>query len=146
MVAGSMVTISGEYEGELSCRARHDPSGQGLATTAPVDNGGRGDAFSPTDLVATAMGTCMATIMAKAAQTRGLELRGLRFKVTKHMSDDAPRRIAKLATEFWVPHPRSAFPTGLLERAATTCPVHQSLHPAIQKPVIFHGTDDERSA
>lgn len=133
-----MVTITGEYEGDLHCRAIHGPSGQVLATDAPKDNQGKGEAFSPTDLTATSLAVCMSTVMAIEARKHGVELRGMRFQVTKEMSADAPRRIGRLVTQFWMPISQDALPAGLLERVATTCPVHQSLHPAIEKPVTFH--------
>jgi uncharacterized OsmC-like protein len=133
-----MVKITGEYEGDLHCRATHGPSKRTLETDAPVDNQGRGEAFSPTDLVATALGTCILTTMAIAARRLGLDLKGARFEVTKEMSTDVPRRIARLATQIWLPVPRSADRDGVLERAARTCPVHESLHPSIDGPVVLH--------
>jgi len=133
-----MVKITGEYQGELHCQAAHGPSGRTLETDAPVDNQGRGEAFSPTDLVATALGTCILTTMAIPARRLGVDLKGARFEVTKEMSADTPRRIIRLATQIWLPVPRSADPAGVLERAAHTCPVHQSLHPSVDQPVVLH--------
>jgi uncharacterized OsmC-like protein len=133
-----MVKISGEYQGDLHCVATHEQSGNTLVTDAPRDNNGRGGAFSPTDLAATALGTCMLTIMAMAARRHGVELRGTRFEVVKEMSGDLPRRIASVGVQFWVPFRRDALPAGTLERAAETCPVHQSLHPDVVKQVTFH--------
>ncbi|HZP61310.1 MAG TPA: OsmC family protein [Opitutaceae bacterium] len=133
-----MVKITGEYQGDLHCVATHGPSSSQLVTDAPVDNQGRGEAFSPTDLVATAIGTCVATTMAIAARRHGVELRGLKFEVTKEMSADAPRRISRLTTHLWMPLPRASAPADLLEKAAHACPVHQSLHPSVEKPVVFH--------
>jgi putative redox protein len=133
-----MVLITGEYQGDLHCVATHGPSGSQLTTDAPRDNHGRGEAFSPTDLVATALGTCMATTMALAARRHGLELRGLKFEVTKDMSADSPRRIERLTTHLWIPLPKDTTPANLLENAAHACPVHQSLHPSVEKPVVFH--------
>jgi putative redox protein len=133
-----MVKITGEYQGDLHCAAIHGPSGSNLATDAPRDNQGRGEAFSPTDLVATALGTCMATTMALVARRHSLELRGLKFEVTKEMSTDLPRRIVRLTTHLWMPFSTSAASAGLLEQAAHACPVHQSLHSSVEKPVIFH--------
>lgn len=135
-----MVKITGEYQGELHCSARHEPSGNLLATDAPKDNQGRGEAFSPTDLVATACGTCIATTMAIAARKHGVELRGLRFEVTKEMSTDAPRRIVRLATQIWMPIPAEHPAAKPLEAAARACPVHHSLHPDVDKPITFHWT------
>jgi uncharacterized OsmC-like protein len=133
-----MVKITGEYQGDLHCQATHGPSGRTLETDAPVDNQGRGEAFSPTDLAATALATCMLTIMAMAARRLGLELKGARFEVTKEMSADLPRRIVRLETQIWLPVPRSADLNGVLDRAAHTCPVHQSLHPSIDQSVVLH--------
>jgi putative redox protein len=133
-----MVKITGEYEGDLHCRATHGPSHRTLETDAPVDNQGRGEEFSPTDLMATALGTCILTTMAIAARRLGLELKGARFEVTKEMSADLPRRITRLATQIWLPVSRGVDPTGALERAAHTCPVHQSLHPSVDQPVVIH--------
>ncbi|PTY05957.1 osmotically inducible protein OsmC [Opitutaceae bacterium EW11] len=133
-----MVTITGEYEGDLHCTATHGPSGRRLVTDAPKDNQGKGEAFSPTDLAATSLAVCMLTIMGMAARKHGVELRGTRFQVNKHMSTDTPRRIVKIETEFWLSVRKNALPEGVLERAAATCPVHQSLHPSIEKPVTFY--------
>ena len=117
--------------------ATHGPSGTTLATDAPVDNQGRGETYSPTDLVAGALGYCMLTIMGMTARKLGLELKGARVEVIKEMTPP-PRRIEKLITEIWIPLPRSADPQGQLERAALTCPVHRSLLAEIKKPVVFH--------
>lgn len=133
-----MVKIDIHYEGGLRCAATHGPSGQKFFTDAPVDNHGRGESFSPTDLVATALGSCMATIMGIVAERHQIDLRGMEIEVAKVMSADAPRRIAKLQTTIKVPlssdHPQRA----LLESAALTCPVHKSLHHEMEKPVAFH--------
>ncbi len=136
-----MVEINGRYQGDLHCSARHGPSGSVLSTDAPKDNQGRGEAFSPTDLVATALGTCIATTMAIAARKHAVELRGLRFEVSKEMSSDTPRRIARITTQIWLPisaqHPAAA----ALEGAARNCPVHHSLHPDIDRPLTLHWAD-----
>ena len=132
-----MVNISIRYTGELHCVATHEPSSSELATDAPVDNNGRGEAFSPTDLVATALGTCMATVMAIAAQRQQVELNGTRVSISKEMSKDMPRRIVRLASEIRVPLPQNHPQRELLEKAALGCPVHHSLHPDIEKPVSF---------
>jgi len=132
-----MVEITAVYEGELRCRATHGPSGSRVETDAPVDNHGRGERFSPTDLVATALGSCMMTIMGIFAERHDLDLTGARVRVEKHMSAEAPRRIARLTTEIDVPLPEDHPHRQALERAAVTCPVHQSLHPDVEKPVVF---------
>ena len=124
-----MVTITGEYLGDLHCRAVHQPSGTVLETDAPKDNQGRGESFSPTDLAATSMMTCMATTMAIFARANtSYDLAGLKMEVHKHMTATPPRRIEKLEVIFHFPHPADE-PTRLkLRRAAETCPVHRSLH------------------
>lgn len=132
-----MVTITGEYQGELHCSATHGPSGNVLATDAPKDNQGRGEAFSPTDLVATAFGTCIVTTMAIAARARGVELRGVRFEVTKEMTAQPPRKIARLATKIWIPLARTEELGRVLEVAAHGCPVHRSLDASVEKPIEF---------
>jgi putative redox protein len=130
-----MVRITGEYQGDLHCSAVHEPSGSTLATDAPQDNQGLGAAFSPTDLVATAFATCVATTMAIAARKHGVDIGGLKYEVTKEMSADAPRRISRLAARFWMPASARRVPPGVLERAAGTCPVHQSLAPSVEKVI-----------
>jgi putative redox protein len=132
-----MVKIDIRYEGGLRCAATHGPSGQTLHTDAPVDNHGRGESFSPTDLVATALGACMATIMGIVAERHQIDLRGMRIEVGKIMSSDMPRRIAKLETTIRVPLPADHPQRALLENAALTCPVHKSLDAAMEKPVEF---------
>jgi putative redox protein len=132
-----MVKITGEYQGDLHCSAVHGPSGNVLATDAPKDNQGRGEAFSPTDLVATGFATCIATTMAIVARKHGVEIGGIRFEVTKEMAADAPRRISRLSARMWMPAAAKAVPQGVLEKAANTCPVHQSLAPSVEKVIEF---------
>jgi uncharacterized OsmC-like protein len=132
-----MVTITGEYQGDLHCSAAHGPSGNVLSTDAPKDNQGRGEAFSPTDLVATGFATCIATTMAIFARKHGVDLNGLRYEVTKEMSTDAPRRISRLTARLWMPEDARKVPAGILERAANTCPVHQSLSPSVERVIEF---------
>jgi putative redox protein len=132
-----MVQITSAYTGELRCQAVHGPSQTQIITDAPVDNMGKGEAFSPTDLVATALGTCILTTMAIVAKRKDLDITGARISVEKHMSTDSPRRIVKLPVEVSLPlhsdHPLRP----LLEAAALGCPVHHSLHPDIEKPISF---------
>ena len=132
-----MVEIEVFYEGDLHCRAVHGPSGQQIATDAPVDNQGRGECFSPTDLFVTSLGTCMSTIMAIAGRNHGLDLTGLRVKLRKSMSTDAPRRIARLEIDYHVPLPADHPKRALLEAAALGCPVERGLHPDIEQKVEF---------
>jgi putative redox protein len=125
------------YLGGLRCEAVHGPSGTKILTDAPVDNHGKGEAFSPTDLAATSLGLCMATIMGIAAERHAVDLRGMTVGVDKVMSSDSPRRIARITVAFRIPlaadHPQRK----LLEAAALACPVHHSLHPDVEKDVTF---------
>jgi putative redox protein len=131
-----MVEISLVYEGELHTRARHGPSGAELETDAPKDNEGRGEAFSPTDLLATALGSCMLTVMGIVARRHDWDLTGARARVEKHMVAAPVRRVGKLVVELVMPAvPEKA--RVVLERTAHTCPVHQSLHPDVEVDVTF---------
>ncbi len=140
-----MVKATIVYSGDLHCVATHEPSQAKITTDAPVDNHGKGESFSPTDLVGTALGTCMATVMGIYARQQNVELSGLRIEVAKEMSVSGPRRIARLSSEIWLPEATAASPhmdtaeaRMALERAALTCPVHQSLSVDIDRPVTFH--------
>ena len=137
-----MVKSTGIYLGGLNCQLTHGPSGQVIDTDAPKDNHGRGLAFSPTDLTTASFAACMISTMAIAAKLKmNCDIPGLRWEVTKEMSTDAPRRIVRIATQIWLPFSRAKDPEGILEKAALNCPVHHSLHPAIERPVIFHWQD-----
>lgn len=133
------VETSITYDGELHCTAVHGPSGQKLTTDAPTDNGGKGEYFSPTDLVGVSMAACMATIMALAARRKGLEekLRGMKIRVTKEMTEEGGRRIAALRLVFSVPGAFSPAERKLLENAALGCPVRRSLRPEVETPLEF---------
>ncbi len=133
-----MVMIQTMYQGELRCEATHMPSGTVLTTDAPKDNHGKGESFSPTDLVATALGACMLTIMGIAARTLGVAIEGARVAVEKEMAATPVRRIGALKVVITVPTPAlTDAQKRTLEKAALSCPVHQSLHPDIAIPVEF---------
>ncbi|NDF11803.1 MAG: OsmC family peroxiredoxin [Proteobacteria bacterium] len=132
-----MVAIDIKYQGQLHCTATHGPSGVRLETDAPKDNMGRGESFSPTDLVATALGTCMLTVMGIAANKLGVNIEGATVHVEKEMVSSPIRRIAALKVNIHVPHTLSLEHKQKLEDAAHSCPVHKSLHPDIQVPVAF---------
>jgi len=132
-----MVKIRVEYTGELHCDAEHGPSRTKLATDAPADNKGKGESFSPTDLVATALGTCISTTMGIKAEALGVDLRGMTVSVQKEMSKDAPRRIVALPSEVHIPLPASSPHRDALEQAGLNCPVHKSLPPEIERPTKF---------
>lgn len=138
-----MVEIQIDYEGQLRCSAMHRPSAAKFSTDAPVDNNGRGEAFSPTDLVASALGSCMATVMGIAANHQGVELRGLRVVVEKHMSEELPRRISKLKVEVFMPISESHPERCVLQGAALNCPVQHSIHPEIEVDIQWHWKLDE---
>ena len=125
------------YTGQLRCEATHDPSGVEIITDAPTDNHGRGESFSPTDLVAAGLGVCMLTTIGIATQNEQINLGGSRVYVEKHMSADPPRRIAKIVV-------RIEFVAGIaedqrprIEHIARTCPVAKSIHPDISVDVQF---------
>jgi putative redox protein len=132
-----MVAIQLEYQGDLHCKAVHSSSGTELNTDAPKDNQGRGESFSPTDLVATALGTCILTIMGIMARTLNFDIAGSTATVEKEMTTAPPRMIKSLNVKIHVPHTISPENKQKLERAAHTCPVHNSLHPDIQAPIEF---------
>ena len=132
-----MVEVTARYDGNLYCTATHSDSGATIRTNAPKDNQGEGNGFSPTDLVGTAMGTCMLTIMGLYARRQGFSIDGATVRVLKEMSATPPRRIAKLTVEFHVPAAVPADFRARLEEAALSCPVHKSMHPDIQMPVTF---------
>lgn len=131
------VQIDIVYRGELRCEATHGPSKGQLITDAPLDNHGKAESFSPTDLVATALGTCMLTVMGIFAARHEIDLSGTTVTVQKEMTSVPVRRIARLVSEMRIPlapdHPQRT----ALEHAALTCPVQQSLHPDVEKPVNF---------
>lgn len=130
------VQIDGEYLGDLKVRLTHGPSGTQIVTVAPVDNHGDGSSFSPTDLCATALGTCMVTVMGIYAQECGIPYSGVSFSLEKHMRSD-PRRIDRIPVTLRMPAGLTPDQRVRLERVALTCPVYRSLLPEIDKPVTF---------
>lgn len=132
-----MVKISAEYQGDLRCKATHGPSGKILVTDAPVDNHGKGESFSPSDLVATALGTCMMTVMGIVAERNQIPYEGVCVEVNKEMSSTAPRRISRLQVRLTMPTGLSAEQRTKLENTAHACPVHRSLNPDIEMDLEF---------
>ncbi len=132
-----MVEIPTVYNGQLRTTATHGPSGGTLITDAPKDNMGKGEAFSPTDLVATALATCILTTMGIVAQRNNLDIAGATAKVTKEMVTTPIRRIGRLAVTIRMPKALSDEDQKRLENAAHTCPVHKSLHTDIEAPITF---------
>ena len=132
-----MVKTTITYQGGLRTAAQHGPSGAEFQTDAPVDNNGKGESFSPTDLVGAALGSCILTIMGIVAERMGVDLAGARATVEKTMVADPKRRIGALTVHLSLPADVSETDRKKLERAALTCPVHQSLHPDINAPIEF---------
>ena len=132
-----MQTSSIIYLGELRTEAVHTLSGKKLNTDAPLDNQGKGESFSPTDLLATSLGTCMLTIMGISAQTHGFSIDGTKVAITKIMGAN-PRRVVEIVVELTFPHNSySAKERKLLELAAKECPVANSLHPDLKQTIKF---------
>jgi len=139
-----MVEIDIAYQGTLRCKATHGPSGTAINTDAPKDNMGKGEAFSPTDLVATALATCMVTTMGISAQRHNIDMSGATAKVQKEMVTAPIRRIGRLIVEITVPTKLSQDDEHRLRHAALACPVHKSLHPDVKIPVTFYWGPERR--
>lgn len=121
------------YLGDLRTECTHIKSGQTIVTDAPIDNNGKGEAFSPTDLTATSLGTCMVTIMGISARNHQIDIDGTQLEITKHMASD-PRRISQIDIKIILPKKDySSKELKILETSARTCPVALSLHPDIQQ-------------
>lgn len=140
-----MVQIDAHYIGDLRCEAEHVPSGVTLTTDAPEDNHGEGRSFSPTDLVATALGTCIATILGIQAEKHDFDLDGVEISVEKEMAS-SPRRIDALRTDVKMPVALAPRTRERLERAARHCPVDESIHPDIDAPIAFHWPEETPAA
>jgi len=133
-----MATSKITYNGDLRTTSIHERSGNEIITDAPLDNNGKGEAFSPTDLLATSLGNCMLTIIGIAAREHGFNVDGATCEITKVMAEN-PRRVAEIKVNF-------QFPTNeytdkvktIIERSAHTCPVAYSIHPDIIKTVTFN--------
>jgi uncharacterized OsmC-like protein len=125
-----------EYKGGLRTEAVHLASGSAIVTDAPVDNQGKGEAFSPTDLVATALGSCMLTIMGIVAKRDGINIEDATAEVEKIMSK-SPRRIGEIKVRLIFKSPLSDLEREKLERAARTCPVSGSLHDELKETIEF---------
>lgn len=130
------VVISGTYTGDLKMRLEHESSGAQIGTAAPVDNMGDGSSFSPTDLVAAALGSCMVTTMAIVARREGIPFESAGFRVEKHMRSD-PRRVDRLPITITMPPGLSPEQRARLEHIARTCPVDRSLLPEVEREAVF---------
>lgn len=134
------VVITGRYTGDLKMTVRHELSGTEFPTAAPLDNQGDGSAFSPTDLVASALGSCIVTVMAIAARGEGIPFANVSFRVEKHMASD-PRRIASLPITIEMPAGLTPDQRERLEKVGSHCPVHRSIHQGIETPLGFDYPD-----
>lgn len=132
-----MVKMQVIYSGGLHCELTHEPSGSRIETDAPKDNMGKGERFSPTDLVGAALASCVLTTMAIVAERDHISLLGATASVVKEMVTTPTRRIGSLAVEVTLPNTVPVESRAKLERAAHLCPVHQSLHPDVQAPLVF---------
>ena len=133
-----MATITTQYSGSLRTQAVHLKSGSTITTDAPLDNNGRGEAFSPSDLVCSALSSCMMTIMGILAEREGVELTGLKADVVKIM-DNNPRKIKEIQITFSHPHlVATDLQKEKLKRAALTCPVARSLSDSVKQTVQFN--------
>jgi uncharacterized OsmC-like protein len=132
-----MATATGKYLGGLRTEVRHTSSGQSFITDAPIDNNGKGEAFSPTDTVCAALSSCMMTLMGIYAEREGINLDGMESTITKHMAAN-PRRISKIEIDFvWPNSMATDHQKEMLRRAALTCPVSASLRPDIEQVITF---------
>lgn len=136
MMTHTLPTATVDYEGGLRTTCLHIRSGNQVVTDAPVDNRGKGEAFSPTDLCATSLATCMLTIMGIKAMDNGWSLEGTKAEVIKIMADE-PRRIGGITLTIRMPEGLDNKTRQILERAGKTCPVALSLHPDIRQDVTF---------
>lgn len=133
-----MHAIESIYNGELNTRSKHLKSGSIISTDAPIDNMGKGESFSPTDLLAASLGSCMLTIMGIAAKSREIQLNGTTLTINKIMGTN-PRKVAEIVIEIYmVQNPYTLEDKRILEYAAINCPVAKSLHPELIQNVIFY--------
>jgi putative redox protein len=136
-----MVQQNITYLGELRCEAVHGPSSVHLITDAPTDNQGKGESFSPTDLVVTALATCIITTAGIIAQREHVNLEGTKIYAEKHMSTDSPRRIVKVVLDFDMPKSIPLNFRTKLKATAASCPVKQSIHPDVEVDMSFRFPD-----
>jgi uncharacterized OsmC-like protein len=131
-----MVEMRIDYKGDLRTVITHVPSGAVIETDAPKDNEGRGERFSPTDMLASSLGACSLTIMGIAAGKHGISIEGASVRVEKHMAA-SPRRVGRVVLEFRLPASLSEMERGLMERVIWECPVRMSIHPDIDVDSSF---------
>lgn len=137
MTTPSFVEVTAETSGGLQVSLTHGPSGTALSTDAPQDNGGEGSSFSPTDLVAAGLLSCMLTTMALVAAREGIAWGPSRGRVEKYMNA-SPRRLGRLEVELWLPAGLTHEQRARMQHVAESCPVHRSLHSEVQVSVRYH--------
>ena len=136
-----MAAIEIKYLGELRTEVTHSQIGSKLITDAPVDKEGKGESFSPTDLLAASFGCCLSTLMGRVAKTHGFNVDGMQVNIAKVIGMN-PRRVEELITEIILPHNNySAKERKIIELAYKECPVHNSLNPEMKKSMTFHYKD-----
>jgi putative redox protein len=134
-----MATAKITYLGDLRTECTHLQSGNTLITDAPCDNQGKGEAFSPTDLLATSLGACILTIMGIKARDNNIDITGTEVEITKIMASEPPRRVAEVVVAFFFPDkPYTPEEKQLVESVAGTSPVPLSLHPELKQTIRFH--------
>lgn len=132
-----MVITTIQYEGDLHCKATHGVSGATLITDAPKDNQGKGESFSPTDLIAAALGSCILTVMGIVARNQNIDISSSSAQVWKEMASAPVRRVSSLRVDLRVPHALTDAQKQVLQNAAETCPVKQSLNPSIEIVISY---------
>lgn len=132
------VKIDIEYLGDLHCSVTHGPSGYSFMTDAPVDNEGKGEFISPTDLAGASIGSCVATIMGIKARNNDIDIKGMKISVIKEMLNEPFRRIGKLIIDITFPHELNDKEFNILSNVVKTCPVTRSLSPDVELEYDFH--------
>ena len=132
-----MVKMTAVYDGDLHCRVIHWPSGNEIATDAPADNMGKAETFSPTDLLAASLGSCILTVMGIVAMRHQIFLQGTSISMEKEMVTEPVRRVGKITVIVSMTKGIPSDKREMLETAARTCPVHKSLHPDVEAPIEF---------
>ena len=133
-----MTKVKCSYLGDLNCEAIHLQSGSLIKTDAPLDHFGKGESFSPTDLLATSLGTCLLTIMAIKAKSRGFELEGIYLDIEKLMTQNSERKIKELIINIFIPESTSIETINFLKKASEDCPVTRNLSQEIDIKISWH--------
>lgn len=141
-----MVKMFVDYVGDLHCNIKHGPSHTVISTDAPADNMGKGESFSPTDLIGAALASCIATTINIFAKRKGWDFSGMRLEVEKIMHTGPDRRIAKLPVKVWMPFDMSSDDRKALERVAHSCPVNKSMSSEVDIPITFYWGKNKEDA